>query len=159
MRSRGLRSSWSGSFRVGQVPVVGARVLFYDCRCWRMPSVGARWFRFASHPGWQELAYLGGAVGFGGEFSSLIRAVRGVRGDTPPARRDQKIEQVGVGVVGTVEAVQRLPRGGGNRAAISMASAVFHNGGGTLLLVYTYYLSFNYLPDTRGSRNSLLGKE
>ena len=89
MRSRGLRSSWSGSFRVGQLPV-GTRMLFCDRRCWRMPSVGARWFRFAGHPGWQELADLGASVGFGVNFSPLLGAFRGVRGEYPPAGKVMK---------------------------------------------------------------------
>ena len=41
-------------------------------------------FRFAGHLGWQELAYLGGAVGIGGEFSPFIRAFRGARGGYSP---------------------------------------------------------------------------
>ena len=44
-----------------------------------------RSFGFAGRPGWQELAYRGSAMGVGGEFSPLIRAFRGVRGDVPPA--------------------------------------------------------------------------
>ena len=58
-----------------------------------MPFVGARWFRFAGHPVWQELTDLGGAVGGGREFSPFIRAFRGVRGDTPPAWRDKRLNR------------------------------------------------------------------
>ena len=57
----------------------------WDFWCGQGLSNKVRAFRFESHPRWQVLTDLSASVGFGVNFSPLLGAFRGVRGDTPPA--------------------------------------------------------------------------